>query len=52
MRLAFANIGSRKAIWPLIIEKAFAKLNGNYDRIIGGYISESIRAITKFPIEV
>lgn len=29
MRLAFANIGRRKAIWPLLIEKSFAKLNGN-----------------------
>jgi hypothetical protein len=48
--MGFAKIGKRKAIWPLLLEKAFAKIYGTYDRIISGYIPEVIGSIVSCPI--
>lgn len=37
------------AWWMPLLEKAFAKLNQNYDRIIGGNGAEGLRALTGMP---
>ena len=44
-KLAFASSNSQ-GIWPMLIEKAWAKANGSYDSIISGQCSEAFRAVT------
>jgi len=34
------------AIWPLLVEKAFAQIYGSYDNLSGGYISEALTDMT------
>ena len=36
-------------LWAILIEKAFAKLNGTYESIIGGLPIESFRVLTGAP---
>ena len=36
-------------LWVIILEKAFAKLHGDYVRIIGGLSHETFRDITGAP---
>ena len=38
-------------LWAMLLEKAWAKLNGGYSNIIGGIVSEPISALTGFPTE-
>ena len=46
----FAHIRpSEKAIWPTLIEKAFAKYYGNYDRIVAGNPVWAIEVLTGSP---
>ena len=33
-------------IWPLLIEKAYAKMYGNYAKIKGGFVSEALCDLT------
>jgi predicted O-methyltransferase YrrM len=33
----FAFIDSAKELWPVLVEKAFSKLNGDYWSIVGGW---------------
>ena len=40
---------SGEAWWMPLLEKAFAKLNQNYDRIIGGNGAEGLRTLTGMP---
>lgn len=35
-----------KEIWPLVVEKAFAKLHGSYEAIEGGLIGKALTALT------
>ena len=37
------------SFWPPLLEKAFAKLNGNYEVIGGGWQSESFRILNGAP---
>mmetsp|Transcript_29160 Transcript_29160/g.38829 ORF Transcript_29160/g.38829 Transcript_29160/m.38829 type:complete len:95 (-) Transcript_29160:599-883(-) len=37
------------ATWPLILEKAFAKVRGNYYHLVGGYSEEGVRYMTGGP---
>lgn len=36
-------------LWVLILEKAWAKLHGSYDKIIGGYAHQALRDLTGAP---
>ena len=38
-------------LWAMLLEKAWAKLNGGYSNIVGGIVSEPICALTGFPTE-
>jgi len=38
-RSSFVNIGSDQDFWPLILEKAYAKIYGNYSIISGGIVT-------------
>ena len=51
-KLAFAGINpDSNNIWPLIIEKAYAKANGSYEDIINGNCSDAFRFLTPAPVE-
>ena len=45
----FAKYGPQKAIWPMIIEKAAAKVKGNYCSLVAGYVSNSLKTLTGAP---
>jgi len=45
-RLVFASCADPKEIWPLVVEKAYAKLHGNYEALTGGRIIEALCALT------
>jgi hypothetical protein len=38
-----------KSTWPVILEKAFAKLMGNYAQLIGGWAERGVSQLTGFP---
>ena len=38
-------------LWVLLLEKAWAKVNGGYANILSGWSSEVFRALTSFPCE-
>ena len=40
----------RKNLWAPILEKAWAKVKGNYLNSDGGLVSNGIRALTGFPV--
>ena len=37
-------------LWVLLLEKAWAKVNGNYENTIKGFVSEAFRALTGTPV--
>ena len=41
-RTLFADIGKDKSLWAPILEKAFAKMHGNYEAIVGGFSPSAI----------
>lgn len=45
-RLIFAGANDGKEIWPLVVEKAFAKVAGSYDAISGGQIAKALEMLT------
>ena len=47
----FADVGPDQALWPLVLEKCFAKLNGNYEAIVAGNADNSVRALIGSPSE-
>lgn len=48
--LKFAKPNNNE-IWVLLIEKAWAKINGGYSNIIGGSPRDALKALTNFAIE-
>ena len=38
-------------LWAILLEKAWAKINGGYSNIIGGNISEPVNSLTGFPTQ-
>jgi len=38
-------------LWVLILEKAWAKINGSYENTINGYVSEAFKCLTGAPLE-
>ena len=50
--LAFANINSSTgSIWPILLEKAWAKCNLSYEDIIIGNSSQAFEFLTPAPID-
>lgn len=49
-KLLFGNTGTDGGLWGPILEKAFAKLSGNYEYISGGWVDESLRLLTGAPV--
>ena len=45
----FLRPGPDKALWGPLIEKAFAKLHGSYESIVGGNPAEATRFLTGAP---
>lgn len=46
---AFSQSKGRE-LWVMLLEKAWAKVNGNYENSIKGFVSEAFRAITGAPV--
>ena len=36
----------QRSIWPLLIEKAYAKMHGSYDSIVGGSVATALEHLT------
>ena len=49
-KFAFATPHNNE-LWAMLLEKAWAKLNGGYSNIVGGIVSEPVSALTGFPTE-
>ncbi|CDW73660.1 calpain family cysteine protease containing protein [Stylonychia lemnae] len=45
----FATIGTDQSYWGALIEKAWAKVNGNYEKIGSGYNYEGVEFLTNAP---
>lgn len=41
-RLIFASCSDQKEIWPIVVEKAFAKLFGSYEALSGTEVIQKI----------
>ena len=41
-----ASAGATRELWPLLLEKAWAKLHGSYEAIAGGYAEETLHCLT------
>ena len=41
----------KNELWAMLLEKAWAKLNGGYSNAIGGIVSEPISCLTGFPTQ-
>ena len=39
-------------IWAILLEKAWAKINGSYEAITGGHQAEAFSFLTPYPVEV
>lgn len=48
----FAHIGHDTSLWGAILEKAFAKLHGNYQRIEGGDPRVAVRTLIGSPHDI
>jgi len=46
--LYFAKSGTENVTWVALVEKAYAKLHGDYASLSGGYTGEAIEDMTGF----
>lgn len=50
---ALCHSDTGKALWPMILEKAYAKLHGGFDKIVAGKVSYALSEITDgYPEEI
>ena len=47
--LRYAKVGPDKSLWMPILEKAAAKLYGNYEVMVGGWMGPAIQMLTGAP---
>lgn len=47
----FTRFNDGMDFWPVVLEKAWAKIFGVYKRISGGLMQEAFRAVTEAPVE-
>mmetsp|Transcript_11840 Transcript_11840/g.26217 ORF Transcript_11840/g.26217 Transcript_11840/m.26217 type:complete len:712 (+) Transcript_11840:64-2199(+) len=47
----FVNVNDGADFWPLILEKAWAKIFGSFKAVSGGFAHEAFKAITQAPFE-
>ena len=47
--LKLANLGDNNEAWVPILEKAFAKISGQYSHTDSGYFGEAMAALTGAP---
>jgi len=47
----FTRFNDGMDFWPVVLEKAWAKIFGAYKRISGGLMQEAFRAVTEAPVE-
>ena len=43
------RVGDDKSLWGPLMEKAFAKLHGNYEHIVGGWMNFGVSALNGSP---
>jgi calpain-12 len=48
--LNFAMLGESKNLWAPLMEKAFAKMKGNYATANGGFVPNGLRSLVGCPI--
>ena len=50
--LYFARSGTEGETWVPLIEKAYAKLHGNYESLVGGFPSEAVEDLTGYVVRI
>ena len=50
--MALFSRSAQQDMWILLLEKAYAKLHGNYYTLRGGLVSEALSDLTGSPISV
>ena len=50
--LYFARSGTEGETWVSLIEKAYAKLHGNYESLVGGFPSEAVEDLTGYAVRI
>ena len=48
----FGGVGEDGSLWPSLMEKAAAKIMGNYEMLEGGWIGEGLRLLTGAPVDM